>query len=82
MSGKAIQGSDYTLSGSSGQVTIPAGQTSGRVTLSALVDNMKEKKETAQMTLQPGSGYDFPTNGKKKKKNKALSATVTILDGP
>ena len=82
MSGKAIQGSDYRLSGSSGQVTIPAGQMSGTVTLSALIDNMKEKKETAQMTLQPGAGYDFATNGKKKKKNKTPSATVTILDGP
>ncbi len=32
------------------------------------------------MTLQPGSGYDFPSNGKKKEKTKAPSATLTILD--
>jgi hypothetical protein len=80
MSGKAMLGSDYTMSGTPGQVTIPAGQTSGSVTLSALIDNVKEKKETAVMTLQPGSGYDFPSNGKKKKKTKAPSATLTILD--
>jgi FlaG/FlaF family flagellin (archaellin) len=82
MSGKAVEGSDYTLSGAAGQVTIPAGQTSGNVTLNALTDNIKEKKENAVMTLQPGSGYNFSTTGKKKKKTKAPSATVTILNVP
>jgi surface adhesion protein len=82
MSGKATLGSDYTLSGSAGQVTIRAGQTSGSVTLNALVDNVKEKAETAIMTLQPGSGYQFGSGssgkGKKKGKTTAPSATVTI----
>jgi len=77
MSGKANEGSDYTLSGPPGQVIIPTGRTSADVTLSALVDNLKEKNETATMTLQPGSGYQFGTN-----KSKVPSATVTILDGP
>ena len=80
MSGKATQGTDYTISGTAGEVLIPAGQNSATVTLTALIDNVKEKKETAIMTLQPGSGYEFPSNGKKKKKSKAPSATVTILD--
>jgi PKD repeat protein len=83
MSGKAILGSDYTLSGSPAQVTIPAGQTSANVTLSAIVDNVKEKSETAIMTLQSGNGYNLPasTGGKKKKKaGSAPSATVTISD--
>ncbi len=79
MSGKATQGSDYTMSGTPGQVIIPAGSNSGSVTLSAIVDNVKEKKEKATMTLQSGSGYDFPSIGKKKKA-KAPSATVTITD--
>ena len=79
MSGKATQGSDYTMSAT--QFLIPAGQSVGTVTLSALIDNVKEKREKAIMTLQPGSGYEFPSNGKKKKKKtKAPSATVTILD--
>jgi hypothetical protein len=79
MSGKATQGPDYTMSAS--QIIIPAGQSSGSVTLTALIDNKKEKKETAIMTLQPGSGYEFPSKGKKqKKKTKAPSATLTILD--
>ena len=81
MSGKAGLGSDYTLDGTAGQVTIASGQRSGSVTLTAIVDNIKEKNETAIMTLQPGSGYQFATSGgKKKKKSKAPSATVTITD--
>ena len=82
MSGKATLGSDYTMSGTPGQVIIPAGSNVGTVTLSAIVDNVKEKKaETAIMTLQSGSGYNFgSTGGKKTKKTKAPSATVTISD--
>ena len=81
MSGKAILGSDYSLSGSASQVTIPAGQISANVTLTAIVDNVKEKSETAIMTLQSGNGYNLPASaGKKKKKSSAPSATVTISD--
>jgi len=78
MSGKAALGSDYTLSGNPGQVTIAAGQTSGIVMLHALTNSGAKKKETAIMTLQPGSGYQFASAGTKKKKAKAPSATVTI----
>jgi len=80
MGGKASEGSDYTLSTAGHQVTIPAGQTSGSVTLSALIDSKKEKKETAVMTLQSGSGYEFAKTGKRNKKSKAPSATVVIVD--
>ena len=83
MSGKATLGSDYTVSGAAGQITIPAGQISGSVTLSAIADGIKEKKETAIMTLQSGSGYGFasgPGGKKKKKAGSAPSATVTITD--
>ena len=79
MTGKATQGSDYTMSGTPGQILIPAGSNFDSVTLSAIADNVKEKKETAIMTLQPGSGYDFASSGKKKK-SKGPSATVTITD--
>ena len=89
MSGKAIQGSDYTLDGTPGQVTIPIGQDSAAVTLHALTDSLtKEKSETATMTLRAGSSYSFggtppPTGGKKKKKTKPTkppSATTTIIN--
>ena len=53
MSGSAALGSDYTLSGTPGQVTIPAGRSSAKVFLQA----RKSVKKTATMTLRPGSGY-------------------------
>jgi PKD repeat protein len=74
MSGTATLGTDYTLSGTAGEVTIPAGQSSASVTLSAASDNVKEKNETAIMTLGLGTGY---------KLNKAKKAsTVTIANVP
>ncbi len=79
MSGKATKGSDYTLSGSPGQITIPGGQSSGRVMLTAIQDKTKEKAETAIMTLQAGSGYNLKMTGTGKKA-KPPSATVTISD--
>jgi uncharacterized repeat protein (TIGR01451 family) len=57
MSGTAHVGSDYTLSGTFGQVTIPAGQSSATVTLHALQNGNK----TATMTLNNGSGYTVST---------------------
>ena len=69
MSGTASLGTDYTLSGSPGQVTIPAGQSSGSVTLSASSTNAKKKK-TATMNLQSGAGYKLA---------KPKNATVTIV---
>jgi hypothetical protein len=49
MSGNAVLGTDYTLSGTAGQVTIPMGQSSGTV---VLIDTKTSKaKRTATMTL-------------------------------
>ena len=71
-SGVATLGSDYTLSGTVGQVTIPAGQTSASFTLTSLADpdENAEKGETAIMTLKSSPNYAVGTPG---------SATVTIL---
>jgi len=69
MSGTAILGTDYTLSGTPGQVTISGGQTSASVTLQALNDNDSGNTDTAIMTLQAGTGYAL---GSPK------TATVTI----
>jgi uncharacterized delta-60 repeat protein len=71
MSGGATNGTDYSLSGAAGQLTIRAGQSSGTVTLKAKADHLTEGTETAIMTLQPGSGY---------KLGKTKDATVSILD--
>ena len=73
MSGTATRGTDYSLTGTAGQVTIPAGQSSGTVTLKAKIDSVTEGTETAIITLQPGSGYRV---GNPKQ------AMVSILDRP
>jgi hypothetical protein len=70
MSGNATQGVDYTLSGTPGQVTIPAGQSSATVTLHAL-NNPPDGSESAIMTLNPGAGYSLSSSH---------SATVVIND--
>jgi hypothetical protein len=74
MRGTAINGTDYTLSGTPGQVTIGAGQNSATVTLHAIADHIPEKNETAVMALASGSGYKIPRRGAK--------ATLTIINGP
>jgi hypothetical protein len=53
MGGSAVLGTDYTLSGPPGQVTIPAGQTFATVILHA----QRNVKKNAIMTLRPGSDY-------------------------
>jgi hypothetical protein len=67
MSGNAVLGADYTLSGTPNQVTIPAGQTSATVTLTVITTKTKGK-EKAIMTLTAGSGYQLVTAAKKKVK--------------
>lgn len=74
MRGTALNGIDYTLSGTAGQVTIAAGQSSAAVTLHSIADHVKERNETAVMGLASGSGYKIPRRGAK--------ATLTIINGP
>src|ERR1043166_3303332 len=70
MSGTATNGTDYTLSGTPNQVTIPAGQSSATVTLTSILDQVTEGTETAIMTLQRGRGYKVSHN------NKAILSTI------
>jgi hypothetical protein len=72
MSGKAKQGIDYTLTGTPGQVTILAGQSAATILLHAVADHVKERNETAIITLTNGIGYKLSTHSK---------ATVTIVNG-
>jgi hypothetical protein len=74
MRGTAINGIDYTLSGTPGQVTIGNGQNSATVTLHAIADHVREKNETAVAALVSGSGYKIPKLRAK--------ATLTIVNGP
>jgi K319L-like, PKD domain len=73
MGGRAQRGSDYTLSGTPGQVTIPAGQLSATVFLHSIADHVKERNETAALTPGSGSGYTVPRRAK---------AILTIVNGP
>jgi hypothetical protein len=73
MSGTATLNGDYRLSGTPGQMTILAGQSTGKVTLTSRRDTAAEGTETAIMTLQPGSGYTL---------GNPVQATVSVLDTP
>jgi hypothetical protein len=62
MSGTAVFGSNYSLSGTPGQVTIPAGSTSATVILTE--SSVGKRGKTATMSLNRGSGYNlsFPNS--------------------
>src|SRR5207248_2942168 len=74
MRGTALNGTDYILSDTSGQVTITAGQNSATVTLHSIADHIKERNETAIVVPSTGAGYKLPKRGTK--------ATLTIINGP
>jgi len=71
MSGTAVLGTDYTLSGTPGKIAISAGASSASVTLQVITSKTKGS-ETATMNLQAGTGYVV---------NKTVkSASVKILN--
>ena len=74
MRGTALNGTDYSLYGTAGQVTIVPGNSSATVTLHSIADRVREGNETATMVVTSGSGYKLPKIGAK--------ATLTILNGP
>jgi hypothetical protein len=73
MRGTALRGSDCTLSGTAGQVTILAGQSSATVSLHGVADHVKERNQTVTMLLTNGTGYKLPRRPK---------AALTIVNGP
>ena len=98
LSGTAVFGADYLLRlrdaanitfPKTGQVVIPAGQSSVLLSVLGLLDQIPEGDETVTMTLNPGEGYHFvaaTAGGKKKKKSKgaktpaAPHVTITIVN--
>ena len=68
MSGSAVLGRNYSLSGTPGQVTIPAGASSATVTLTVLSASVRGSSAT--MTLSSGSAYTLSS---------PQSATVTVV---
>jgi hypothetical protein len=73
MGGRAQQGIDYTLGGTTGQVTIAAGQSSATVVVHTVADHVKERNENASMSLTNGTGYALSRRAK---------AALTIVNGP
>ncbi|WP_343630922.1 Ig-like domain-containing protein [Fluviicola sp.] len=71
-SGTATNGTDYTAS--SATITIPAGSTTGTVTVTPINDGIYEGTETAIATITSVSGGNGATIGS------PASATVTITD--
>ncbi len=61
MSGTARLGTDYTLSNTTGNVTIPAGATSANVVVHSLEDSARESNETVIMTLRTSAAYRLTT---------------------
>jgi hypothetical protein len=59
--GNATLNTDYTLTGTPGQVVIPANSTSTTIILHAISDNVKEGNgEAAKVFIEAGSGYQVP----------------------
>jgi len=79
MSGGALNGTDYVLSGTPGQVDIPAGATSATVTLHAVADAVVERNEKAIMTLARSTAYKLSRQGKTAKV-KIVNVPATVRD--
>ncbi|HYR57839.1 MAG TPA: FAD-dependent oxidoreductase, partial [Chthoniobacteraceae bacterium] len=71
VSGTATAGADYVAL--PGSVTIPAGQTSATIAVTAIADDIIESDETVTLTLLPDAAF---TPGA------SSSATITIMDKP
>lgn len=53
---------DYTLGGTAGQVTVPAGRSSVDITVTGVNDRHNEGDETVIIELSPGTGYSIGTD--------------------
>ena len=73
MRGKAVYGKHYTLSGTAGQATIPAGSTTATVTLNSIPDSIRRRQKRAKMALQPDFDYQLSFSTK---------ASVIIVNAP
>jgi hypothetical protein len=72
--GTATPGADYTAL--SGSISIPAGQPSANVNITALPDNLIESDETVTLEIVPTGTYLLPGSAN------SLTSVVTISDDP
>jgi hypothetical protein len=75
--GNAILNVDYLLNDVPNQITIPPGQSSGSITLSAITPETR-RSEKATLTVGPGPNYNLSVSPRKNRKNNPNQATVTI----
>ena len=89
MSGKALNGAQYTLSGTFGQAFLPAGSTSSSVTLSSIPNSVRKRAKTAIMTVVPGNDYQVSSpssasvtiTGVRRRRSRALQLPAKDLPG-
>ncbi|MEY2547354.1 MAG: hypothetical protein QOG48_2471, partial [Verrucomicrobiota bacterium] len=79
VSGSAVLGVDYALSGQTGKVVIPAGSTSTNISLQPL---QATAAKTASLTLQTGSGYRMASTRRATITIVASTATSTPIPTP
>lgn len=64
ISGTGVQGTDYTLSGTSGKVTIPANSSSANIVITAIPANIATGTRTVVLTLTGNSQIGVSQNYK------------------
>jgi hypothetical protein len=72
MAGRAIFGKHYTLSGTFGQVTLPAGASTATVTLTSIPNSIRRGNKAAILSLLAGNGYQLSSSSR--------VAAVTIVN--
>jgi outer membrane protein assembly factor BamB len=75
--GNAILNVDYLLNDVPNQITIPPGQSSGSITLSAITPETR-RSEKATLTIGSGPNYNLSVSPRKNRKSNPNQATVTI----
>jgi hypothetical protein len=73
LTGSAILNTHYTVCGTPGAITIPAGASSATIRISALANDLNLGAEMATITLLKSSAYKLP---------KRATATVNITNVP
>lgn len=89
MSGKAVYGRQYTLSGSFGQATLPAGSTTTTVTLNSIANSVRKGSKTATMMLIAGNDYQLGSpnrasvtiTGPRRRARASVSPRQDFVDG-
>ena len=74
LTGSAILNTHYTVCGTPGAITIPAGASSATIRISALANDLNLGAETATITLLRSSAYKLPKRG--------ATATINITNVP